>query len=155
MPMGRLFLPAVTLAIFTLISTPMRASEHLQESLKKIFDSKNFEGKHFGPARWIDGGAAYTTVEPSPALKDAKDIVQYETASGKRTVLVAATALAPTPGASALKIEDYEWSPDAKKLLVFTESKKVWRSNTRGDYWVLDRASGAMHKLGADAPAAS
>jgi dipeptidyl-peptidase-4 len=81
--------------------------------------------------------------------------VRYETASGKRTVLVAATALVATPGAKPLTIEDYDWSPDAQKLLVFTESKKVWRSNTRGDYWVLDRTSGALRKLGADAPSSS
>jgi dipeptidyl-peptidase-4 len=155
MRMGRLFLPAVTLAICGLISGPLQASEQLQQQLKKIFDSKDYQEKHFGPARWIDGGAAYTTVEPAPTLKDAKDIVQYETSSGKRSVLVAATALVPTPGGKALKIEDYDWSPDAKRLLVFTESKKVWRSNTRGDYWVLDRASGALNKLGADAPASS
>jgi dipeptidyl-peptidase-4 len=153
--MGRLFLPSVALAIFSLLASPARASEQLQEQLKKIFDSKVYQEKHFGPARWIDGGAAYTTVEPSPTLKDAKDIVQYDTASGKRTVLVAATALVPTSGGKALQIEDYDWSPDAKKLLVFTESKKVWRSNTRGDYWLLDRASGALHKLGGEAPASS
>ncbi len=153
--MGRLFVPAITLAIFTLVSAPLGASEQLQQSLKKIFDSKDYQPKNFGPARWIEGGAAYTTVEASPVLKDAKDIVRYETATGQRTVLVAATALVPTPGAKALTIEDYEWSPDARKLLVFTESKKVWRSNTRGDYWVLDRASGALRKLGGDGPASA
>jgi dipeptidyl-peptidase-4 len=155
MRMGRLFVPAITLAIFTLVSAPLGASEQLQQSLKKIFDSKDYQPKNFGPARWIEGGAAYTTVEASPVLKDAKDIVRYETATGQRTVLVAATALVPTPGAKALTIEDYEWSPDARKLLVFTESKKVWRSNTRGDYWVLDRASGALRKLGGDGPASA
>jgi dipeptidyl-peptidase-4 len=155
MRMDRLFVPAVTLALFTLVSAPLRGSEQLRESLKKIFDSKDYQPKTFGPARWIEGGAAYTTVETSPVLKGAKDIVRYETATGQRTVLVAATALVPTPGGKALTIEDYEWSPDARKLLVFTESKKVWRSNTRGDYWVLDRASGALRKLGGDAPPAS
>ncbi len=29
-------------------------------------------------------------------------------------------------------------TPDEQKLLIFTNSARVWRSNTRGDYWVLD-----------------
>jgi dipeptidyl-peptidase-4 len=36
-------------------------------------------------------------------------------------------------------------------MLVYTNSKKVWRLNTRGDYWVLDIASGKLTKLGGDA----
>ncbi|MGH7564147.1 MAG: S9 family peptidase, partial [Gemmatimonadota bacterium] len=52
----------------------------------------------------------------------------------------------------ALEIEDYSWSPDGQRLLVFTNSERVWRDNTRGDYWILDRGSGILRKLGGDAP---
>ena len=38
---------------------------------------------------------------------------------------------------------------------MFTASRKVWRTNSRGDYWVLDRGTGALKKLGGDAPASS
>ena len=38
--------------------------------------------------------------------------------------------------------------PTARRLLVFTNTQPVWRLNTRGDYWVLDRASGELRKLG-------
>ena len=95
---------------------------------------------------------SYTTVEPSAAVSDGQDIVEYETASGKRTVLVSAAKLVATPGAKPMKIDDYAWSPDNKQLLIFTNTKKVWRLNTRGDYWVLDLASGHLKKLGGDAP---
>jgi dipeptidyl-peptidase-4 len=33
-------------------------------------------------------------------------------------------------------------------LLIFTNTKPVWRLNTRGDYWVLERATGKLRKLG-------
>ena len=39
-----------------------------------------------------------------------------------------------------LAIEDYAWSGDGARLLIFTNTRKVWRDNTRGDYWVLDHA---------------
>ena len=32
---------------------------------------------------------------------------------------------------------------------MFTNSKQVWRLNTRGDYWVLDRTNGKLRQLGA------
>ena len=127
-------------------------AQQLSTSLNAIFNQHEFEVKRFGPARWIDEGASYTTVEPSAAVSDGQDIVEYETASGKRTILVSAAKLVATPGAMPMKIDDYAWSPDNKQLLIFTNTKKVWRLNTRGDYWVLDLASGHLKKLGGDVP---
>ena len=85
----------------------------------------------------------------------AKDIVEYETLSGQRTILVSHTQLTPAKAEKPLTIEDYRWSKDANRLLVYTASQKVWRTNSRGDYWVLDRATGALKKLGGEAPASS
>jgi dipeptidyl-peptidase-4 len=150
--MTRRSLWAICLGLFGFACLPLGASEQLQKDLKRIFDSKEFEQKRFGPARWIDAAAAYTTLEDSATSSGAKDVVEYETKSGNRKVLVPASSLIPTGSAKALKIEDYEWSRDGKRLLIFTESKKVWRTNTRGDYWVLDKASGQLHRLGGDAP---
>jgi dipeptidyl-peptidase-4 len=63
-------------------------------------------------------------------------------------VLVPAAHLT-APGAPApLDIEDYSWSPDGKRLLVYTNSQRVWRENTRGDYWVLDLGTWRLRKLG-------
>ena len=136
---------------------PAWASPELDKTLGQIFQQHAFDVKRFGPARWIDGGVAYTTVEPSPAFPNsaAKDIVRYETESGKRTVLVSASQLVPVPDAKPLTIEDYAWSNDNQRLLIFTNSKKVWRRNTRGDYWVLDLAGGKLRKLGGGAPESS
>jgi dipeptidyl-peptidase-4 len=140
-----------------LLSATARASPALNETLKQIFQSQAFDEKHFGPARWVDGGAAYTTVEPSTAFPDseARDIVRYETATSKRTVLVSASQLVPSPNKNPLTLENYAWSQNNKRLLIFTNSKKVWRRNTRGDYWVLDLDSGKLHKLGGSAPESS
>lgn len=138
-------------------------SEELTRTLVRIFNQHEFDTKHFGPARWIQNGEAYTTVEPSSdfpkanAKKDdaPKDIVRYETATGHRTVLVRASQLVPSPGSKPLNIENYAWSEDNKRLLVYTNSKKVWRQNTRGDYWVLDLPSGKLGKLGGGSPESS
>ena len=140
-----------------LLSATASASPALNETLKQIFQSRAFDEKHFGPARWVDDGAAYTTVEPSTAFpnSEARDIVRYETATSKRTVLVSASQLVPSPNKKPLTLENYAWSQDNKRLLIYTNSKKVWRRNTRGDYWVLDLDSGKLRKLGGSAPESS
>jgi dipeptidyl-peptidase-4 len=145
------------LVAFLVPCVPALASQRLTQTLDAIFNRHEFDKKDFGPARWIDGGTAYTTVEPSPAYPEsnAKDIVRYETETGKRSVLVSASKLVSSSGARPLPIEDYAWSQDDRRLLVYTNSQKVWRQNTRGDYWVLDLPSGKLKKLGGDAPASS
>ena len=37
-----------------------------------------------------------------------------------------------------LEIESFSFSQSKNKILIFTQSVKVWRYNTRGDYWVYD-----------------
>ncbi|MBM3763285.1 MAG: S9 family peptidase [Acidobacteria bacterium] len=133
----------------------LAGAEELQQRLKRIYDSPAFQSKRFGPARWIRGGVAFTTVESAPGGGEAKDIVQYETASGKRSVLVSHKQLTPAQATKSLAIDDYHWSGDENRLLIYTESRKVWRTNSRGDYWVLDRKAGSLKKLGGDAPSSS
>jgi dipeptidyl-peptidase 4 len=147
----------IGIAVLFGLAPPLHASQQLQQTLDAIFTRHEYEQKTFGPARWIDGGAAYTTVEPSPAYPNSaiNDIVRYDTESGKRTVLVSASQLVPSPGARPLVIDDYAWSQDAKRLLIYTSSRRVWRQNTRGDYWVLDLPKGGLKKLGGVVPESS
>ena len=63
-------------------------------------------------------------------------------------MILPAARLVARGESAPLAVEDYEWSPDGKRLLLFTNSQKVWRENTRGDYWLIDLASGAPRKLG-------
>ncbi len=94
-----------------------------------------FAPQRFGPARWLDG-AHYATLEPK-ADSGVLELVSYDAVSGQRTVLVSAAMLWVAAAGAAVAIEDYQFSPDGKRLLVFTQSLKVWRQNTRGEYYVL------------------
>ena len=124
-------------------------------TLKRILTDRDFRPDRFGPARWLEDGKAYTTVEPSPDIKDVQDIIRYEADSGTRSVLVAAKTLVPAGATAALAIDDYVWSGDGKKLLIFTNSQQVWRQRTRGDYWVADLAGRGLKKLGGNAAPAT
>src|SRR5215469_15208175 len=125
--------------------------------LHRLFASPDFKVETFGPAKWLDEGAYYTTVEPSSSIKEesAKDVVRYDTATGSREILISASKLVPPNEKSPLTIDDYAWSKDKSHALIFTNTAQVWRQNTRGDYWVLDLKSGALQKLGGDAPASA
>ena len=54
-----------------------------------------------------------------------------------------------------IKIESFSFSPSKKKVLLFTESVKVWRYNTKGDYWVYDFNKNEMQKLGREMSSSS
>jgi dipeptidyl-peptidase-4 len=116
--------------------------------LERIFAGREFAPERFGPARWMRDGDTYTTVEPSAETQGGRDLVLYRAETGRREVLVSAAKLVP-PGASApLAIDNYAWSPDGKVLIVMTNSRRVWRQNTRGDFWTYDMATGNLRKLG-------
>ena len=121
-----------------------------QLSLERIYSSREFAPQRFGPARWLSDGSGYTTVERSRSVRGL-DIVRYVPSTGEREVLVAAERLIPPGASQPLILEDYEWSEDGSRLLVYTNSRRVWRTNSRGDYWDLDLDDGALRQLGGDA----
>ncbi len=116
-------------------------------SVHRIYGTREFRSQPFGPARWLGDGEAYTTLEEGGADR-GQNLVRYDSENGAREVLVAARQFIPQGDTVPLAVEDYAWSPDMKLLLIFTNTKPVWRLNTRGDYWILDRSSGALRKLG-------
>jgi dipeptidyl-peptidase-4 len=117
-------------------------------TLERIFASREFSAERFGPARWMSDGESYTTLEPGVEAKAGRDLVLYRAETGKREVLVSAAKLIPPGASEPLAIEDYAWSPDGKVLIVFANSKRVWRQNTRGDFWTYDLAAGRLRQLG-------
>lgn len=137
------------------IAAPIRAQAPQADpsvlTVDRIFASPDFRPQFFGPSRWLGDGSAYTTLEAPADSGKGRDLVQYDSKSGKRTVLVAAKALVPAGDSVPLDIEGYSWSPDLGTVLIFTNSQPVWRTNTRGDYWAYERKSGRLHKLGGPA----
>jgi dipeptidyl-peptidase-4 len=117
-------------------------------TLERIFASPEFASERPGNLRWLAGAATYTRLEPDSAMAGAMDIVRYDAASGGRQVWVPAARIVPPGDSAPIAIEDYEVSPDQRRLLLFTNSRKVWRQNTRGDFWSFEPATGALRKLG-------
>jgi len=141
-------------------SSPAASSPSIQAdpgtlTNERIFASADFSGQRFGPARWLADGSGYTTVERSTALRGGDDIVRYDPETGARDILVAAERFVPSAGSEPLGIDNYVWSDDGSKLLLYTNSQRVWRQNTRGDYWVIDLENGGLQQLGGGAEPAT
>ncbi|MCH8045039.1 MAG: S9 family peptidase [Planctomycetes bacterium] len=119
-------------------------------SIERIYGKKEFESKHYS-ARWLDDGSSYTRLEDSKSPGGGRDIVRYDAQSGERETMVPAAHLLPPGEKEPLSIDGYQWSADMSKLLIYTNSKRVWRKKSRGDYWVLDRSSRELRKLGGEA----
>ena len=117
-------------------------------TVQRIFSAPDYFAAGFRGARWRPGMDAYTRLERSALVPDGEDLVQYDAESGRREVLLPAARLIPSGEKSPIDVEDYSWSPDGKRLLVYTNSARVWRENTRGDYWLVDLAGGVPRKLG-------
>ena len=150
----------LTLALVTLLSGAASAQQDerarvLDQQLERIFKTNEYALPRFGPARWLEDGTAYTSVERAPGPDGGWDIIRYDAVTGARSVLIAGTRLAAPGGKGALSIDDYVWSDDGSRLLVFTNSQKVWRQNTRGDYWILHLTTGELKQMGAAAPPSS
>ena len=154
--MPRLKLAALILSLAAVPAIAQQAPTHLAQGLDQIFNKGAFWGGQVQLA-WENNGDTYTILEPEPGGKGI-DLVSYQTSTGDRTVEVSAAQLTPAGAKAPIQIWEYSWSPDGKKLLIFTNGKKVWREYTRGDYWIYDTtaAEGSrLLKLGGDAPESS
>ncbi|WP_336965623.1 S9 family peptidase [Sphingobium aquiterrae] len=106
-------------------------------------------------SKWLGRGDAYTTLEKSGSVADGIDIVRYETATGRRSVLVDAAMLKPAGVGASLAVSDYSWSPDGQKLMLFVRGAVARRNNPVGDYWLFDLKTHALRQIGTDCPALS
>ena len=116
-------------------------------SLERIYESVEFYPAWFGPARWLADGRGYTTLEASETGR-GRDIVRYDTRTGRRRIMISASHLIPDDQTDPLAIRDYIWSEDGEKLMIFTNTRRVWRYHTRGDYWVLDLETLKLERMG-------
>ncbi len=140
----------VSLASFA--QQPAPAAE--KDMITRIF-SGEFSERPTPAPRWFENGKSYISTEPAAGGR-GRDLVKYDTATGNKVeVLITAAQLTPPGAQQPLPIAGLTWSKDNQRVLIFTNTRRVWRTNSRGDYWFLDRSTGKLKKLGGDVPEAS
>ncbi|CAM3019157.1 S9 family peptidase [Chryseobacterium flavum] len=99
--------------------------------------------------QWTPDGNAYYSF-----TKNGIEIVDV-LKTGKDQTFLSSNELIPSGSSAPLQVQSFQVSPDGKSLLLFTNTKKVWRDNTRGDYWIFDKNSKKLTQLGKSLPSAS
>ncbi len=98
--------------------------------------------------RWTPDGNGYYRLEGG-------EIVKYTLPSNTKAVIISKAQLTPTEAGKPIGVRSWQFSDDLSKVLIYTNSKKVWRYDTRGDYWLLDLKSGKLRQIGKNRPASS
>ncbi len=101
-----------------------------------------------GGIKWSTDGNSYYRVE-------ANEVVKYILPGNEKSVMISKENLTPPGQSNALTVRAFYLSNDQQKALIYTDTKRVWRLDTRGDYWVLDLKTKGLKKLGAGRPNSS
>lgn len=99
--------------------------------------------------QWTPDGNAYYSF-----TKKGVEVVDVLNPAKEQTFLDS-NELIPSGTSTPLNVQNFKVSPDGKSLLLYTNSQKVWRDNTRGDYWIFDKNSKKLMQLGKGLPASS
>ena len=98
--------------------------------------------------KWARDGSSYYKEEEG-------DIVKYSLPKISKTIIVAKENLSIPGQSKSIAIRNFIFSDDEQKLLIYTNTKKVWRQDTRGDYWLYNMADGSLKQVGKSLPASS
>jgi dipeptidyl-peptidase 4 len=98
--------------------------------------------------KWSAAGNSYYVAESGTVLK-------YTLPQQTKTVVITKEQLMVPGQPRSLGIRSLVFSADEKQVLVYTNTKKVWRLDTRGDYWLYRMADGVLKQIGKSLPAAS
>lgn len=151
------FFPLLMLSIAAAAETAQEnRSDPALLTLDRIFADGEFKERTLGHHAWSRRTASYFTLEAPQAGGKGQDLVRHDAESGTREIVVPASAWVPKGAHEALPVEAFEFSADESRLLIYTRSQRVWRQNTRGDYWVIEPDQpGSLRQLGGGAEPAS
>ena len=102
---------------------------------------------------WLEDGDHYSRTEKNPA--GGYDIVAYPAKGGKQETLIPASMLVKPETQDTLQVRSFSFNTDHSLVLIYTNTRRVWRYDTRGDYWVLNMNNGKLQQLGKTLPESS
>ncbi|WP_022834699.1 S9 family peptidase [Salisaeta longa] len=140
--MHRLFSCLVAVALCVVFVGPAQAQPSpadttVQFTLEAIHASGAFSPERFQGGRWADSGPVITYIEPSDSSA-ATHLMRYNLETDERTRLINGENLYADDVDRLIKIQGYEYSNDGSKVLIYTDSKMVWRRATKGFYYVYN-----------------
>lgn len=113
---------------------PMRAQADAEMTLEQIHGSGDLSARAW-TGTWMADGESWARIDTNEA---GTSLVRVDADDGDIEALVASSELILDGADEPLVIESFTFSPDETRVLLFTNSTQVWRSRTRGLFWVFD-----------------
>ncbi|MFD1316459.1 S9 family peptidase [Namhaeicola litoreus] len=108
--------------------------------------SFHFSGK--AQVNWTSNGDSYFKLEEH-------QLVTYTLPHHDVKTVISKEQLTPAGKSEPLEVKHFSFSEDQQKILLFTNTKKVWRLNTKGDYWVFNFKTNTLSQIGRTLPPSS
>ena len=90
---------------------------------------------------WANDGNSYYVLEEN-------QLVAHTLPHMDAVPVISKDQLTPVGRSEPLKIAHFSFSSDQQKVLLFTNTKKVWRLHTKGDYWVFNFKTNTLTQIG-------
>ncbi|WP_437185354.1 S9 family peptidase [Planctomicrobium sp. SH668] len=144
----------LSIAITALLTTITLGDDSSSSRLTvaRLFRDHEFSSDPVRPMHWSRSQDSYFRMHQRGI---ESQLIRHDLSTGQEEVIIKAAELIPSTESAPLNVESFQLSEDETQILIFTNSQRVWRHNTRGDFWVFDRSSRKLSKLGGDSPASS
>jgi dipeptidyl-peptidase-4 len=118
-------------------SAPPAAADPSRLTVERIFGGPELRARGAPGVQWMRDGRSYVEARAAEA---GTELVRVDAATGTATVLVPAGTLRDAAG-RPIVVEEVQLAPDERRALLFSNSVRVWRTNTRGTFHVVDLAT--------------
>lgn len=123
-------------------------------NLEDVVSGNIIHTKGMGAMTWMKDGERYSRLEKN-GLSGGIDVVAYHAKDNAREVIIPSDWLTDTKTGKPIQVRSISWSNDNNKILIYNNTRRVWRYDTRGDYWVLSIQDRQLYQLGKSLPEAS
>ncbi len=107
------------------------------------FFSFSFNGE--AQVNWTNDGDSYFKLEENQLLT-------YTLPNHDAKTVISKAQLTPAGKSEPLEVAHFKFSEDQEKILLFTNTNKVWRLHTKGDYWVFNFKTNMLTQIGKSLP---
>ncbi|NUQ20942.1 MAG: S9 family peptidase [Gemmatimonadaceae bacterium] len=138
-----MFRPALLLLVLAGAAPSLVAQQPTDTSITvdAIFRRGEFRSAPLPDVHWLRDGHSYLDLAPDP--QGGADIVRVDVLTGATRTIADAKSIVDEKG-QPIEIEEISLSDDESKALLFHNSVRVWRDNTRGVFHVLDFTTGKI-----------
>jgi len=98
--------------------------------------------------KWTTDGNSYYSLE-------SNELITYTLPNYVLKTVISKKELTPKGKSEPIDVTHFSFCLDQQKVLLFTNTKKVWRINSKGDYWIFNLKTKMLTQIGKTLPPSS